>query len=104
MNTVSNQKVVEVNKCKCDSKNLYSCINLKAMENAAQVLTAPAFKMWVYFASNQDGYTFALSSKEIEERWGMKRKQYSNAVNELIENNYLVPISEKTNKYTFMEM
>jgi hypothetical protein len=32
MKTVPNQKIVKINKAKCDKQNLYTMINLEAME------------------------------------------------------------------------
>lgn len=100
--TVPNQKVVKVNKEVCNKQNIYATINITAMEKAAQELAAGAFKLWVYFAKNQHGYEFALSSKEIEANFGIKIKQYNNAVDELIEKGYLVQQGE-SNSYLFME-
>lgn len=100
--TVPNQKVVKVNKEPCSKSNLYTAINLKAMEQAAINLDAGAFKLWVYFAKNQNNYNFALSSKDVEETFGMKIKQYNNAVETLIEKKYLVNTSG--NNYDFYEV
>lgn len=100
--TVPNQKVVKVNKEKCDKDNLYATINIDAMEQAAQKLDAGAFKLWMYFAKNQNNFEFALSSKDVLETFGIKAKQYNNAVEELITKGYLV--AEGGNKYTFNEI
>lgn len=100
--TVPNQKVVKVNKELCNSQNLYAAINIAAMETAAQMLDAGAFKLWVYFAKNQNGYEFALSSKAVQDTFGMKIKQYNNAIDELKEKGYLV--EQGGNCYTFNEV
>lgn len=100
--TVPNQKIVKVNKEPCSKTNLYAAINLEAMEEAARVLDAGAFKLWVYFAKNQNGYEFALSNKDASESFGIKIKQYNNAVNELIEKGFLV--NTKGNNYAFNEI
>ena len=102
--TVPNQKVVRVSKEICNNEkkeNYYARINLAAMDAAAINLDAGAFKLWVYFAKNQNGFEFALSSKAVQETFGMKIKQYNNAVNALIEGGYLV--ITKGNNYTFLE-
>jgi hypothetical protein len=104
MKTVPNQKMVNVVKEPCNNEkkeNHYSRINLDAMSNAALDLDAGAFKLWVYFAKNQDNFNFALSSKAVEENFGIKIKQYNNAVNTLIEKGYLV--NTKGNNYEFRE-
>lgn len=99
--TVPNQKVVKVKKELCDNKHYYTMINLQALDKAAQTLKSGAFKLWIYFAKNQNNYTFALSSKEVCESFGIKIKQYNSAIQELIENNYLV--QQKGNNYIFNE-
>lgn len=100
--TVPNQKKVRVNKEVCNQANIYAAINIAAMEQAAQKLDAGAFKLWIYFAKNQNAYEFALSSSEVEKVFGMKIKQYSNAVKELIEKGYLV--EQSGNAYNFFEV
>ncbi len=102
LQTFSNQKVVKVSKEICNKENLYAAINLAAMNAAACNLDAGAFKLWCYFAKNQNGYEFALSSKAVEQTFGIKIKQYNNAVKELIEKGYLV--NTKGNNYIFNEI
>lgn len=99
--TVPNQKVITVKKEKTDEKNYYCKINLSALEQSALDLQSGAFKLWIYFAKNQNNYTFGLSNKAVEECFGMKIKQYNNAVAELIEKGYL--IQQKGNLYFFSE-
>jgi hypothetical protein len=72
------------------------------MESAAIDLDAGAFKLWIYFSKNQNEYEFALSQKAAEENFGLKKKQYDNAVNQLIEKKYLVV--SKGNHYIFNEI
>ena len=100
--TVPHQKVVSVKKEMTDEKHYYCKINLNALESASRDLQAGAFKLWIYFSKNQPNYTFALSSKEVEESFGIKIKQYNNAIAELIEKRYLV--QEKGNQFFFYEI
>lgn len=76
MITVPNQKIVRIEKEPCGKGNLYAAINLKALEAAAQNLDAGAFKLWIYFAKNQNGYEFALSSKDANTTFGLGKSQY----------------------------
>ena len=99
------QKVVKVYKQPTNNEkkeNFYAKINLNAMNAAACDLDAGAFKLWVYFAKNQQHYEFALSSTDAANNFGLKKKQYDNAVAQLIEKGYLV----NTNglKYNFNEI
>ena len=99
--TVPNQKVVKVDKVETKGK-IFAQIEMDALQSAAQSLDAGAFKLWVYFAKNQKGFEFALSSKDVLDTFGMKIKQYNNAVDELIEKGYLV--AQGGNKYLFSEV
>lgn len=102
--TVPNQKVVRVEKEKCNNEkkeNYYARINLAAMEAAAIDLDAGAFKLWTYFAKNQNGYEFALSSKAVADTYGIKKKQYDNAIAKLTDKGYLIAVSG--NLFTFSE-
>jgi len=101
MITVPNQKIVKVEKEPCGKGNLYAAINLKAMEAAAQDLDAGAFKLWIYFAKNQNGYEFALSSKDAKDTFGLGKSQYDTAVKKLISSGYLT--NTQDNYYTFSE-
>ena len=101
--TVPNQKVVKINKEECDQTHLYAKINLAAMEAAAQNLDAGAFKLWIYFSKNQDDYTFALSSKDVDNTFGMKKGQYDTAIKKLIEGGYLT-VKDDSNQYIFNEI
>lgn len=103
MATVPNQKIVTVIKHKCDKNNLYSTINLQAKREAAQNLDAGAFKLWNYFADNQSYYTFGLSRTAIENAYGIKKRQYDNGIQELIEKKYLVKVEGTNNQYNFYE-
>lgn len=100
--TVPNQKVVKVQKQLCNKVNLYATINIEAMEAAAQDLKAGAFKLWVYFAKNQDGFQFALSSRDVLDTFGIKKDQYDSAIKELLNKGYLVETGG--NQYIFNEV
>ena len=87
---VPNQKIITVNKEPCSKCKHYAMINLEAMEGASRNLRAGSFVLWCYFAKNQSGYQFALSSAAALESMGIKRDAYNNAVKELMEKGYLV--------------
>ncbi len=102
MRTNPNQKIITVNKIKCDKNNLYMMTNLKALQYAAQDLKAGAFKLWIYFSQNQNGYSFALSNKDVNESFGIKKDQYDSAIKELEVKGYL--INNGGNNWIFIEM
>ena len=98
-----NQKHITVFKEPCSSKNIYAMINIEAMKNAAQQLKPAAFKLWMYFAKNQQHYELDLSSKVVESEFGMKKDMYDNAVHELIDKGFLILQQGKT-IYHFYEL
>ena len=100
--TVPNQKRVKIKKQKITEYDLYARIEMEALNNAAKDLQAGAFKLWIYFAKNQTEYEMALSNKAVEETFGMKIKQYNNAVKELTDKGYLV--NTQGNNYFFYEV
>lgn len=104
----SNQKTVKVNKELCNKENIYTAINLDALNNAAKVLDGDAFKMWIYFSKNQNGYEFELSSKHAEETFSFSKRRYDNAIKELTKGGFLVDANidpnEVKNRWTFYEI
>lgn len=101
--TVPNQKVITVNKSICNKEHIYAQCNLKANKMALKELSANAYKLYMYFALNQDNYTFALSYVHVYSITGMSEKTYHRAVKELIEKGYLVKEKDKKNQYIFYD-
>ena len=102
-NTVPNQKIITIKKEPCDTRNLYAKINLEAMKRAMSTLTNATFEVWLYFAKNQENYTFASSPKAAEE-WGIARSSYDRAIKKFITEGYLIADREGSNHYTFYEI
>ena len=104
----SNQKTVKVVKELCNKEKIYTAINLNALTNAGKQLSGDAFKMWVYFSKNQQGYEFELSSKHAEETFSLSKRRYDNAIKELTEGGFLVDTNidpnEVKNRWTFYEI
>lgn len=100
--SVPNQKTIKVNKEKCDKQHYYSAINLNAMSKAMIDLSGEEFKIWCYFAKNQNGYEFELSSKAVKEFCGTSEKTYQRTIQKMKDKGYLVQISG--NAYTFYEL
>lgn len=100
---VANQKVIGVHKEPTDKKHIYACINNEALSNAAYDLSkGSTFKLWIYFAKNQNGYKFELSAVAVQNFCGITEKTYREAVKELIEKRYL--IKREKNYYDFYEV
>lgn len=96
--SVPNQRHIEVKKAQCDKTHLYTTNNLLALEEAAYRLQSKAgFKLYMYFAKNQDNYSFWLSSDAFMRFAGVGWSAYQTAFNELIEEQYLIPTGDGSN-------
>lgn len=101
MFTVENQKVVKINSVKADT---FGIVGNEAASEAMRTLKANTFKLWFYMAKNKDGWKFALSRVDACKYCGFSKNTYHAAVNELIENGYLVQTAEGSNQYDFYEV
>lgn len=97
--TVPNQRTVTVKREQVKSDFLgIKNDNWKA---AARNMRPHAFLLYIYFASNADGYTFALSPEAIRKEIGMARSTYHDQFKILVDKGYLVQTGGNT--YTFYE-
>lgn len=87
---VPNQKAISI------EQHDYNPTNI---QTAMQILDAGAFKLYMFFYTHPAG-SFPLSRKEIEENFGIKKKQYDNAIKELIDKHFLIQV-QLSNTYIF---
>ena len=99
--TYPNQKIVTVKKAAADKKHIYAILNKERLFIAMKGLSPNELKTYLYLASNQNDYTFAMSPVEIAESTGSDKRSIQNAINGLIKKGYLC--QEKGNKYNFCE-
>lgn len=104
MQSYPNQKVVKISKqIPKDTKNSkrpYIITYVDIIEEAARTISHPtAFKVYMYLLSNQNDYTFALSTKDICDRMGVSEPSAKTGINRLIELGYLTHI--RGNNYIF---
>ena len=98
-----NQKVVIIHKTEIHDGDLYVRHKMDVAQKAMQELDGGEFKLWYYFSKNKDDWEFALSSADAERNWGISRKQYNRAVDNLIQKGYLVCVNEQKRIYDFYE-
>ena len=87
-NTVPNQRVVTVHRE--PAKSNFLGIKNENWQYAARDLGAHALMLYLYLASNANGYTLALSPAAIREATGMPRSTYQDQVLKLIDKGYLI--------------
>ena len=101
-NTVPNQKVVHVNRQKCDKNFLQ--ISKDNWYAANKDLGPYGLQLYLYIAGNRDGFDFALSQEAAERDVGITKTTFHKYVKVLIEKGYLVPRKENSNIYDFYEV
>lgn len=105
MNTVPNQDVVTVKKETCNKDNLYATINIRAIQLAMKDLTNAEFQVWLYFAKNQAGYTFAVSPADALNEFGISKDTFQKSKKKLKEKGYLTEdLSKGPNHWIFNEI
>lgn len=87
---VPNQKIIIIN---------HHDYNPMDIQKAMISLNAGAFKLYMFFYIHPIE-TFPLSRNEIENNFGLKKKQYDNAIKELIDNHILIQV-QSSNTYIF---
>ena len=101
-NTVPNQKVVHVNRQKCDKNFLQ--ISKENWYAANKDLEPYGLQLYLYIAGNRDGFDFALSQEAADRDAGITKTTFHKYVKVLIEKGYLVPRKENSNIYDFYEV
>lgn len=99
--TVTNQKLIKVNinvkfpkeKTKAEKNEIYGKVNKKCTSKAMLELTPSAFKIYMYIALQENGWSFGLSPANIEKNTGVGRTAYHEAIKLLIAKNYLIEMN-----------
>ena len=100
-NTVPNQRVVAIHRE--TTKSDFLGIKNANWQAAARDLGAHALMLYLYLASNANGYTLALSPVAIRRAVGMPPSTYTDQFNKLVDKGYLVQRGEG-NTYDFYEV
>jgi hypothetical protein len=99
---VPNQKVIEIHKVHAKGGRI---LDITTNRVAQRELSAQAYILYMHFMLNLPGYREALSLKYITESTSLSERGYYKAVNELVEQKYLVrePSAEFSEFYCFYE-
>lgn len=102
--TSPNQRVVSITRdMPKGSKKPYMCAYCESIEAAARNLTPVAFKLYLYFISNQSNYREAFSTANFAQTYGCDVKSAKTAFHTLEEKGYLVLDEGTKSRYTFYE-
>ena len=99
-NTVPNQRIVSIHRERATADFLG--IKNSNWQYAARDLGAFALLLYLYFASNANGFTLALSPAAIRQTIGMSSSTYRDQFMKLIDKGYLVQRGD-SNIYDFYE-
>ena len=99
-NTVPNQRLIAIHRERATSDFLG--IKNSHWQAAARDLGAHALMLYLYFASNANGYMLALSPAAIRQAVGMPPSTYRDQFTKLIDRGYLVQRGDG-NTYDFYE-
>lgn len=99
-NTVPNQRLIAIHRERAASDFLG--IKNSNWQAAARDLGAHALMLYLYFASNANGFMLALSPAAIRQAVGMPQSTYRDQFTKLIDRGYLVQRGN-TNTYDFYE-
>lgn len=101
---VPNQRIITIHKEPTNKKNKYTMNNIEALEEAVKKLQSKCgFKLYMYFAKNQDTYQTALSSSDFCEWANCGMTAYNTAFKELEEKGYLINKAGASTIYTFYD-
>ena len=98
--TAPNQKVITIHREPLGGNFLG--IKNENWKEAARVLGAQAFLLYIYFAANKSDFVLALSPKAIQQEIGMPPSTFRDQLHKLEAMGYLLP--GKGNMYHFYEV
>lgn len=87
--------IIKKERVKENFQDVSFSLNKNDMFAAMQNLSFTGFKLYMYCASNAEGYTFGLSREDVVKHTNIKDRSYFAAVNELIDQGYLIYTREK---------
>ena len=93
-NTFPNQRTIKVNREV--ARRDFLGIKNENWQAAARDLGAHALMLYMYLASNADGYNLALSPVAVRQAIGMARSTYHDQFHKLVDKGYLVPSTGNT--------
>lgn len=99
--TSPNQKVVIIHRS--DLGNNFLGINNDSWKTASRILSPSAFLLYIYFASNKNNFTLALSPRAIQQEIGMARSTFYDQMNVLESLGYIVKDKDRGNGWHFYE-
>jgi DNA-binding MarR family transcriptional regulator len=107
MNSYPNQYTITINKDVVKQQKgrnrVYLIIYRNNLTTAMKQLSGTAFKVYIYLASNQDGFTLGYSPQDISNETGISKDSARKALKEFEEKGFLFADKSHTKNLNFYE-
>lgn len=101
--SVPNQKKIYIERSSENVKRDYFKVSNANLQAAMFNLSANAFKLWVYFADNANGYSMDLYPVDFCSIANVSYSTYVRMFSELEQKGYLIQSKKQNNTYLFKE-
>ena len=102
--SVPNQKKILIERTSEKVMKDYLKVSNDSLEIAMYNLKGNAFKLWIYFADNKNGYAMDLYPVDFCTKAKVSDSTYRRAFEELEKKGYLIKSSKQDNLYLFREV
>lgn len=102
--SVPNQRKVFIERSSEKARADFFKVSNDSLSSAMYNLKPSAFKLWIYFADNANGYALDLYPIDFCTKTQLSKSTYDRAFDELEEKGYLVKSSKQKNLYLFKEI
>lgn len=102
--SVPNQRRVYIERSSDKARANFFKVSNESLASAMYNLRPSAFKLWVYFADNANGYAMDLYPIDFCEKTQLSKSTYDRAFDELEEKGYLIKSTKSKNLYMFKEI
>lgn len=102
--SVPNQKKIYIERTSEKARADFFKISNANLASAMYNLKPSAFKLWIYFADNANGYAMDLYPVDFCTKTQLSKSTYDRAFEELEEKGYLIKSPKMKNLYMFKEV
>lgn len=102
--SVPNQRKIYIKRDSDKARLNFFKVSNKNLLSAMYNLKPSAFKLWVYFADNTDGYSMDLYPVDFCKKANISESTYKRAFQELIDKGYLIQSKKSNNLFLFKEL
>lgn len=102
--SVPNQKMIYIQRISDSVRKDFLKVSNKNLQEAMYNLKSNAFKLWIYFVDNSNGYLKKMYPVDFWTIADVSESTYRRSFDELLEKGYLIQHKTKKNFYMFREV